>query len=130
MDRSAIFYPHKCYCLKVAQREPDENGDYNDTADNWELLGPCRAETNGSGTEITTTDGKQVIYSEIVYFPVGSTIVDTGAQIVVLKDTIGNTEYLSDAQMLQVLRQTGQLKSAGYCLKFDETRLHSRMWVK
>ena len=130
MNRNAFLYPHKCYALRLEQSEPDSKGDYSDPVDVWELIGECRAETNGSGREIATADGIQTVFSNIVYFPPESPVIGIGTQIVVLSERIGNTEYLSDAQMLQIMRQTGQLKASGSCLVFDKTRLHSRMWVK
>jgi hypothetical protein len=110
-------YPHYLY-VKTAAAEATQaaNGSWVAGTAVWTLTAICREETNGKGASIVSNDGRSLVFSSLIQLPARSTKIVEGSEIMVLKQT---AQTVSEANAI--------LK--GTCLKFDDGRLHCRMWV-
>jgi hypothetical protein len=109
-------YPQYLYCKSTGEAAQGPNGSWAGASPEWILVGICREETNGKGTSIQTADGRFLVFSSLVYLPRGSAKVQEGSEILIMKE---KAEVVNEGEAI--------LK--GTCLKFDDGRLHCRMWV-
>lgn len=109
-------YPQYLYCKSNDEATQGSNGSWVGGSPEWILIGICREETNGKGTSIQTADGRFLVFSSLIYLPRGSEKIQEGSEILIMKE---KAEVVNEADAI--------LK--GTCLKFDDGRLHCRMWV-
>lgn len=75
-------YPHSLYVSQNSDNATlDANGNWvSDTAE-WEHVGECREEPNGSGRSIILEDGKAFQYSSMIYLPELPASITNGSAI-------------------------------------------------
>lgn len=122
-------YPHALYALTTPEATRNANGSWVQEGAAWEFVGACREETNGKGSSITTTDGRALIFSALIQLPVGTPRVGEGTEIAVADQRLTSDETSSLGDNLAAWQQSGKIRIAGTCAKFDSGRLHSRLWV-
>ena len=126
-------YPHRLY-YRTSEGEATQNdhGGWDGSPAGWELYGRCREETNGKGSTIATAGGEFTTYSALIQIPQGEgPRIPEGTEIIVADIELDDTTVagLDDRSKVQELLNTGTVRAAGKCLKFDLGRLHSRLWV-
>jgi hypothetical protein len=109
-------YPQYLYSKLNGEATQAANGSWVVSAPNWVLSGICREETNGKGTSIQTADGRFLVFSSLIFLPRESAKIQEGSEVLVLKE-----------KAVVVKEDDAIIK--GTCLKFDDGRLHCRMWV-
>lgn len=109
-------YPQYVYCKSTGEATQGPNGSWVGDSPGWVLTGICREETNGKGTSIQTADGRFLVFSSLIFLPRGSAKIQEGSEVLVLKE-----------KAVVVKEDDAIIK--GTCLKFDDGRLHCRMWV-
>ena len=109
-------YPQYLYCKSTGEATQGSNGSWVGDSPEWVLAGICREETTGKGTSIQTADGRFLVFSSLIFLPRGSAKVQEGSEIMVMKE---KADVVSE----------GEAVLKGTCLKFDDGRLHCRMWV-
>lgn len=123
-------YRHHLYAAAApADSTQDEDGNILDAqagAASWIYIGKCRQETNGSGRQVRTGDGRTAVYSSLLQLPKGSTRVQEGTEVMVSDRILTETELAAD---LTTLRQTGVIRAQGRCLNYDAGSLHDRLWI-
>ncbi len=98
----------------------DENGDRVPAPSYWKYAGRCREESNGKGECITTADFKTYKFSSLIQMPAGTEKIDEGIRILVSAQPL-DSNGIDD--------ENGTVRLIGTCAKFDEGRLHCRLWV-
>ena len=109
-------YPLYLYCKSTGEATKASNGSWVGIAPEWVLAGICREETNGKGTSIQTTDGRFLVFSSLIQLPRGSAKVIEGTEVLIMRE---KPDVINE----------GEAIVKGTCLKFDDGRLHCRMWV-
>lgn len=107
-------YPHYLYMRMPNKPQMLKNGDWSSTEGDWTLIGRCREETNGKGAEIVRSDYKTFKFSSLIQCPVGTQIIEEGCRVKVTDKPI---------------EEEGRVRIEGDCAKFDDGRLHCRLWV-
>lgn len=101
-------YPHTITLSSVAQSTQDGSGNYvQGSGSTFDLKG--RFETNKGNLFLTTADGKQIVYSGIIYGSLSTPNIVQGTSLVVKNgaDTIAN----------------------GNVLQFSRGQLNVRIWI-
>ena len=125
MVSTTFVYPHYLYVLVEQEATQDTNGDWLKPSSSWVLASCCRAETNGKANEVNTSDGRVLVYSDMVYTPIGRIAnLCEGTMVAVLKEE----RELASAD-LEALRKDGTLRAMGKVVKYDDGRLHNRIWI-
>ncbi len=122
-------YPHFLYKRTSGTATQDANGSWiteNEAA--FTLCGSCREETAGKGNKIQAANGVFREFSTLVQIPVGVQRIDEGTEVVVTTQEVEVTDLL-DADFVETAKASGIVRASGECLKFDEGRLHSRLWL-
>jgi len=102
-------YPHTVSYSISAPAVQDNNGNWvPGHVDTFEL--PGRLETNGAGRVIQSSDGKDIIYSAVVYMPFGEGRVPANTPVTV-RDEDGN------------------VIGSGNNLLFSKGQLNRRLWL-
>ncbi len=96
----------------------DENGDRVPAQSYWKYAGRCREESNGKGEYITTADFKTYRFSSLIQMPPGIEKIQEGMRILVAAQPLVDIDTSDSSVRLM-----------GTCAKFDEGRLHCRLWV-
>ena len=109
-------YPQYLYRKSTGEATQGTNGSWVGDSPEWILAGICREETNGKGTSIQTADVRFLVFSSLIFLPRGSAKIQEGSEVLVLKE-----------KAVVVKEDDAIIK--GTCLKFDDGRLHCRMWV-
>lgn len=109
-------YPQYLYVKSGGEAVLESNGSWSQGHAGWVLAGTCREETNGKGSSIQAADGRFLIFGSLIHLPRGSAKVIEGTEILVMKE-----------RQITVNEQDAIVK--GICLKFDDGRLHCRMWI-
>lgn len=122
-------YPHALYKLTTPEATRNSNGSWVQGSPSWSLVGYCREETNGKGSSITTTDGRTLQFSALIQLPVGTARVNEGTQVVVAESELTTAEIATISTNLKAWTASGKLRIAGTCAKFDNGRLHCRLWI-
>lgn len=122
-------YPHFLYKRTSGEAVQNANGSWaTDNAAAYELCGACREETNGKGNKVQAANGVFREFSSLVQIPVGVTPIPEGTEIVVTT-VEADTEMLESEDFVEIAKAEGIVRISGECLKFDEGRLHNRLWV-
>ena len=116
-------YPHYLYRYEAGEATQDENGSWQPASESWVFHSVCREETNGKGTQIQATDGRFITFASLVQLPKGTQRVPEGTLIAVAEMP------LEPSQLLEEAKAAGVIRVSGDCLKFDNGRLHCRIWV-
>lgn len=116
-------YPHYLYRYEVGEATQDENGSWQTASESWVFHCVCREETNGKGTQIQATNGQFITFASLVQLPKGTQRVPEGTLIAVAEMP------LEPSQLLEEAKAAGVIRVSGDCLKFDNGRLHCRIWV-
>lgn len=106
-------YPHYLYVHVVGAATQDDEGNWTNTADNWNLHSMCREETNGRGSVINGADGRAVVYSSVIYLPKSAGEVQAGTEIVV--------SQFNDVE--------DGVRIKARVIKCDTGQLNKRIWV-
>ena len=116
-------YPHYLYRCEVGEATQDGNGSWQTASESWVFHSVCREETNGKGTQIQATNGQFITFASLVQLPKGTQRVPEGTLIAVAEMPLEPSQLLEEANAAGVIRVSGD------CLKFDNGRLHCRIWV-
>lgn len=116
-------YPHYLYRYEVGEATQDENGSWQTASESWVFHSVCREETNGKGIQIQATNGQFITFASLVQLPKGTQRVPEGTLIAVAEMP------LEPSQLLEEAKAAGVIRVSGDCLKFDNGRLHCRIWV-
>ena len=132
VDISAVInnqYPHFLYKRNSGEAVQNANGSWvkqGTTA--YEFCGACREETNGKGSKVQAANGVFREFSSLVQIPVGVQRIPEGTEIVVTTVEV-EAERLQSENFVETAKAEGIVRISGECLKFDEGRLHNRLWV-
>lgn len=125
-----VQYPHHLYVHNATDNSTqDDDGNIIDPqqgAAAWSELGPCREETNGRGSQVTTNDGRTIVYSSLIQIPRGNIRVTEGTEVMITERTLTSEELDGD---IEALRASGVIRIKGRCLNFDTGSLHNRLWI-
>lgn len=101
------------YILKVFKEVESvfnqQTAEWENGTGQWEVIGKCRDEINGSGAKITTEDNESYIYSAVIYAPKNIPMINKGAKVQVWER--------------ENLRLEGEVK------RFGKEQLHVRIWL-
>lgn len=122
-------YPHALYALTTPEATRDSNGSWVTWEPEWNFVGYCREETNGKGSTITTTDGHAIVFAALIQLPVGTPRVNEGTEVLVAEYKLTQEEAASIGENLETWRREGKVRITGTCAKFDNGRLHCRLWI-
>jgi len=132
VDISAVInnqYPHFLYKRTSGEAVQNANGSWvTEDKAAFTLCGSCREETNGKGNKVQAANGVFREFSSLVQIPVGVERIPEGTEIVVTTTEVEPGELLSE-DFVERAKAEGIVRFSGECLKFDEGRLHSRLWV-
>ncbi len=120
-------YPHYLYVLCSEEATRAANGDMVAGRSRWRLWGRCREETNGKGAEIATSDMRVYKFAALVQCPTGTRRVPEGTMCCVADKGICADINTQDA--FERLQRCGTIRIAAKCAKFDQGRLHCRLWL-
>lgn len=106
-------YPHYLFAATSSESVQDEFGNWSDpaTVEN-KLISKCREETNGRGSGIQVAGGTFHVFSSVVQLPKSCPKVVEGTTVFVANNADGSG-----------------LRVKGEVLKFDQSQLHSRLWI-
>lgn len=122
-------YPHFLYKRTSGEAVQNANGSWvTEGEPAFTLCGACREETNGKGSKVQAANGVFREFSSLVQIPVGVQRIPEGVEIVVTTEEIPADQLLSE-DFVERAKAEGIVRISGECLKFDEGRLHSRLWV-
>ena len=123
-------YPHFLYKRTSGEAVQNANGSWvTEGSAAFTLCGSCREETNGKGSKVQAANGVFREFSALVHTPVEVQRVTEGTEVFVLTREIELPEALLDADFVEQAKAEGLVRISGECLKFDEGRLHNRLWV-
>lgn len=122
-------YPHFLYKRTSGEAVQNANGSWESSEAAIVFCGACREETNGNGAKIQAANGVFWEFSALVHTPVEVQRVTEGTEVFVLTREIELPEALLDADFVEQAKAEGLVRISGECLKFDEGRLHNRLWV-
>lgn len=132
VDISAVInnqYPHFLYKRTSGEAVQNANGSWvTEGTAAYELCGACREETNGKGNKVQAANGVFREFSSLVQIPAGVQRIPEGTEIVVTTVEVA-AERLQGEDFVESAKAEGIVRISGECLKFDEGRLHNRLWV-
>lgn len=110
----AIQYPHYLFIPSGGNTgTQDANGDWvQPSGPAMYLLGRCREEVDGKGTEIQTAGGTFYKASSLVQLPKSIAKVAAGTEVVITNDAAGL-----------------DIRAKGPVLKFKAWQFHSQLWI-
>ena len=121
-------YPHFLYTRNSeGEAVQDANGSWQTTGAAWKLHASCREETNGKGTQIQAANGRFITFASLIQLPAGTERVGLGQEVAVADRQLTPSEQTDEA--LRSAEAEGVVRIIGECLKFDNGRLHCRLWV-
>jgi len=132
VDISAVItnqYPHYLYKRESGEAVQNDNGSWVEGEASVSLVGVCREETAGRGSKVQTAGGIYREFSSLIQLPAGTTRVAEGTEVFVLNDELEDPTQLLSGDFVEQARISGSVRIAGETLKFDEGRLHCRLWV-
>lgn len=121
-------YPHFLYTRASGEGVQDETGGWTGGEAVYEYHSRCREETNGRGTKVAAADGTYRVFSALVQIPVEATHIPEGTEVVITDKEIDPAQLLSE-DFVSDATNSGKIRIKGECLKFDEGRLHNRLWI-
>lgn len=123
-------YPHFLYKLVSTETGQNDNGSWEgDGEAAVEFCGSCREETNGKGSKIQAANGVFREFAALVQMPVGVQRVAEGTEVFVTSREVVTPADLLNGDFVEAAKAEGLVRISGECLKFDEGRLHNRLWV-
>ena len=131
VDISAVInnqYPHFLYKRTSGEAVQNANGSWESSEAAIVLCGACREETNGKGNKVQAANGVFREFSSLVQIPAGVQRIPEGTEIVVTTVEVA-AERLQGEDFVESAKAEGIVRISGECLKFDEGRLHNRLWV-
>ena len=121
-------YPHFLYTRNSeGEAVQDANGSWQTTGAAWKLHASCREETNGKGTQIQAANGRFITFASLIQLLAGTERVGLGQEVAVADRQLTPSEQTDEA--LRSAEAEGVVRIIGECLKFDNGRLHCRLWV-
>lgn len=121
-------YPHFLYVRQSdAEATQDANGSWQTTGAAWKLWASCREETNGKGTQIQAANGRFITFASLIQLPAGTNRIAEGVEVAAAGRELTTDELTDDK--LRTAQTEGIVRIIGECLKFDNGRLHCRLWV-
>jgi hypothetical protein len=105
----------------------DATGAWTQQSGTWQHVGICREETNGRGSTVSTADGKVIVFASLVQLPVGTTRINEGTIVLITRNKHTDGQ-ITDGNIAD-WKKTGEVVAQGKCMKFDNGRLHCRMWI-
>lgn len=107
-------YPHYLHIDNTPEVTQDEHGDWvaNDFESATKQISRCREETNGAGTRFNVGGGEYINASSVIQLPKDCPIITKGTKVYITNDPQGEDVRIS-----------------GVCLRFDQSQLHSRLWL-
>lgn len=120
------YYQH-LYMLSHNESVQDATGAWTKQSGAWAHVGLCREETNGKGSTVATADGQTLVFSSLVQLPVGTPRINEGTQVLVTRSQ-HTAEELTEGNIAD-WKRSGEVVAQGKCMKFDNGRLHCRMWI-
>ncbi len=121
-------YPHYLYKRTSGEATQNANGSWVAGSGSYSLCGACREETNGKGTKVQAANGVYREYSALVQMPVDVDRIPEGTEIVVTTEEVDTAQLLNES-FVETAKASGLVRLNGECLKFDQGRLHCRLWV-
>lgn len=125
---AARQYCHYLYVLHSAAATQDERGDIIPGASEWVAWGRCREETSGAGQEVEASDMHTYRSSSLVQLPVSARYIPDGTLCLVSSVPLSDAA-ISDAATREDLVKAGTIRIIGRSRKFDQGRLHCRLWL-
>lgn len=133
VDISAVItnqYPHYLYKRVSVEATQNANGSWeSDQEAAVVLCGVCREETNGKGAKIQAANGVFREFAALVHTPTEVQHVAEGTEVFVTDTEIAEPSALLDSEFVEQAKADGIVRISGECLKFDNGRLHNRLWV-
>lgn len=121
-------YPHFLYTRNSdGEAKQDANGSWITTGAAWKLHASCREEPNGKGTQIQAANGRFITFASLIQLPAGTERVGLCQEVAVADRKLTPSELTDEA--LKSAQAEGIVRIIGECLKFDNGRLHCRLWV-
>lgn len=121
-------YPHFLYKRVSAEATQNDDGSWENDEGTYIFCGSCREETSGRGAKVQVANGVFREFSSLVQMPVEVQRITEGTEIIVTTVEVESDQLLSD-DFVEVALAEGLVRISGECLKFDEGRLHNRLWV-
>ena len=121
------YHQHLYVLTQQGEAVQTATGAWQSQAAVWQHVGLCREETNGKGNTVTTADGQVIVFSSLIQLPVGTDRVDEGCTVIVTHTEV-EPSTLTNAYITEGLR-CGEVVVKGVCKKFDNGRLHCRLWI-
>ncbi len=124
-------YPHFLYKRVSVEATQNAKGSWEDGEEDDAIVfcGTCREETNGKGDKIQAANGVFCEFSALVQLPVSVERVAEGTEVFVTSQQIATPADLLDGDFVEQAKASGTVRIVGECLKFDNGRLHNRLWV-
>lgn len=121
------YHQHLYALAQSGESVQDATGNWTAKTKSWVHIGLCREETNGKGNTVTTADGQVLVFSSLIQLPTGTTRIEEGKMVIVTRTEV-EAASITDAFIAEGLR-TGNVVAKGICKKFDNGRLHCRLWI-
>ncbi len=123
-------YPHFLYKRVSVEATQNDKGSWEDGEDAAIVFcGTCREETNGEGDKIQAANGVFREFSALVQLPVSVERVAEGTEVFVTSEQLTTPADLLNGDFVEQAKASGTVRIVGECLKFDNGRLHNRLWV-
>lgn len=130
-DVATNQYPHYLYKRVSTDSVQNGNGSWvdGDTGATVLYCGTCREETNGKGSKIQAANGVFREFSALVHLPIEVNRIAEGTEVFVTTTAIETPADLLDSDFVEEAKADGIVRIIGECLKFDNGRLHNRIWI-
>jgi hypothetical protein len=106
-------YPHYLFVASSeGEATQNDDGEWVVPPSSRVLVGACREETNGRGSQIAAADGKYITFQSLIQLPAGTKPVAVGTPVTIADDA-----------------ECKSVRVTGTCMKFDVGQLHCRLWL-
>ena len=105
-------YPHYLFIEEAGESIQDAQGNWTECEVARTFISMCREESDGKGTEYQVAGSEYHKATSTIQLPKSCPKVARGAKVIVANDP--NCE---------------DIRIAGICLNYDQSQLHSRLWV-
>lgn len=134
VDVAAVItnqYPHYLYKRVSVEATQNEQGSWEESDSEAAVVfcGNCREETNGKGAKIQAANGVFREFAALVHTPTEVEHITEGVEVFVTDTEIENPADLLNSDFVEAAKAKGVVRISGECLKFDNGRLHNRLWV-
>lgn len=131
VDISAVInnqYPHFLYIRVSGEATQNETGSWVEDETTASYIGVCRDETGGRGSEAHVAQAVFRDYKSLIQAPVGTEHIAEGTEIFVTDEKI-EADKLLNSDFVESAMLSGLVRITGIVSKFDNGRLHCRIWV-